>query len=279
MSGTHVTDAHAAHGADAGRSRAVARRTPPGALRRLTLAEGRLLLRDRGTAFFGLLFPGVLLVALGLVMPWADQPFDPEDPVLGRVTAITAYAPIVLTLAIGTAALSTFPTVLGTYRDKGVLRRLSTTPVPPSFVLVAQLLVALASILVASALAVVLGALVLGISMPTRPLLVLLAFVLGATSALAVGCLIAARARSAGAATAAGMSAWVASMFFAGVWLPLPLMPAVVQTISAWTPVGAASQAMAAGWYGEGVPAQELLVMAAWTLVCVPVAARTFRWS
>ncbi|WP_199423279.1 ABC transporter permease [Actinotalea solisilvae] len=259
--------------------RTAPRRTPPGALRRLTLVEGRLLLRDRGTAFFGLLFPGILLTALGLVMPWADQPFDPDDPVLGRVTAITAYAPIVLTLAIGTAALSTFPTVLGTYRDKGVLRRLSTTPVPPAFVLVAQLLVALASILVASALAVVLGAVVLGITLPSRPLLVALAFVLGATSALAVGCLIAARARTAGAATAAGMAAWVASMFFAGVWLPLPLMPEVVRVISAWTPVGAASQAMASGWYGDGVPLQELLVMAAWTLVCVPVAARTFRWA
>ncbi|MBX9244711.1 ABC transporter permease [Actinotalea ferrariae] len=254
-------------------------RTPSGALRRLTLVEGRLLVRERGTAFFGLLFPGVLLTVLGLVMPWADEPFDAEDPVLSQITAITAYAPIVLTLAIGTAALSTFPTVLGTYRDKGVLRRLSTTPVPPSYVLVAQLLVALASIVFAAVLAVVLGAAVLGIGMPTRPLLVVAAFVLGATSALALGCLIAARARTAGAATAAGMVAWVASMFFAGVWLPLPLMPEIVRTLSSWTPVGAASQAMAAGWYGVGVPLQELLVMAGWTAVCVPLAARFFRWS
>lgn len=275
MSATRTTD----RGPASPPARPAARRVLAGALRRLTLVEARLLLRDRGTAFFGLLFPGVLLTALGLVMPWADQPFDPDDPVLSQVTGITAYAPIVLTLAIGTAALSTFPTVLGTYRDKGVLRRLSTTPVPPSRVLVAQLLVALGSIVVASLLAVVLGVVVLDIALPARPLLVVLAFVLGATSALAVGCLIAARARTAGAATAAGMAAWVASMFFAGVWLPLPLMPEVVRQISAWTPVGAASQALASGWYGVGVPAQELLVMAAWTLVCVPVAARTFRWS
>lgn len=253
--------------------------TTPAVLARLTTVEAKLLLRDRGTAFFAILFPGVLLTVLGLVMPWADAPFDETDPVLSQVTAITAYAPIVLALAVGTAALQTFPTVMGTYRDKGVLRRLSTTPVPPSRVLVAQLLVALGSIVVAGVLAVVLGRVVLGISMPDRPLLVVAAFVLGATSALALGCLIAARARTAGAATAAGMVAWIASMFFAGVWLPLPLMPEIVATLSSWTPIGAASQAMADGWYGTAMPTQELLVMAGWTAVCVPLAARFFRWS
>ncbi len=251
----------------------------PHVLLRLTAVEARLLLRERGTAFFGLLFPAVLLVALGLVMPWADEPIDPADPALRGVTGITMYAPITLTLAIGTAALSTFPTVLGTYRDKGVLRRLSTTPLGASRVLVAQLAVALGSMLVAAVLAVVLGVVVVDVGLPRRPALVVAVFVLAATSALALGSLIAARARTAGAATAAGMVAWVASMFFAGVWLPLPLMPDVVQTVSAWTPVGAASQAMATAWYGTGLPALELLVMTGWTLVCVPLAARFFRWS
>ena len=87
------------------------------------------------------------------------------------------------------------------------------------------------------------------------------------------------RAPTVGVATGVGMIAYVTSMFFAGVWMPLPLMPEAVQAISAWTPVGAASQAMAVGWYGSGVPTFELLVMAGWALVCVPVAARLFRWS
>ena len=252
--------------------------TRTAALARLTAVEARLLLRDRGTAFFGLLFPAVLLTVLGLVMPWAQEPSDLVDPGLGPVSGITTYAPVVLTLAIGTAALSTFPTVLGTYRDRGVLRRLSTTPLPPSRILVAHVLVALGSILTASLLAVVIGGLVVDVALPERPLLVALISLLAAASALAVGCLIAARARSAAAATAAGMIAWVASMFFAGVWLPLPLMPDAVAAIGAWTPVGAASQALATGWYGAGVPLLELLVMAAWTLVCVPLAARSFRW-
>ncbi len=253
--------------------------TSPQVLARLTAVEARLYVREPSTVFFGLIFPALLLTVLGLVMPWADEPFDSADPVLARVTAITGYTPIVLALAIATVSFSTFPAVIATYRDKGVLRRLSTTPLPPSRVLVAQILVNVATLIAASALAVVAGVVVLDISLPGDPAVVLGAFVLGATSSIAVGCLIAARAPTAGAATGIGMLAYFASLFFAGVWMPLPLMPQVVQTISAYTPVGAASQAMAVGWYGDGVPLLELLAMAAWTVVCVPLAARLFRWT
>jgi len=75
------------------------------------------------------------------------------------------------------------------------------------------------------------------------------------------------------------MSVYFVSLFFAGVWLPLPLMPEVVQTIAGYTPLGAASEAMAAAWYGQPVDGAPFLVMAGWTLVGVPVAARFFRWS
>lgn len=251
----------------------------PRVLARLTAVEARLYAREPSAVFFGLVFPALLLTVLGLVMPWADEPFDAADPVLSRVTAISAYTPIVLALAIATVAFSTFPAVIAGYREKGVLRRLSTTPLPPSRVLAAQLVVSVGTLVAASALAVALGVGVLDIALPRDPALVLAAFVLGSTSALAVGCLIAARAGTAAAATGVGMIAYFASLFFAGVWMPLPLMPDVVQTISAYTPVGAASQAMAVGWYGTGVPALELAVMAAWTIVCVPLAARLFRWT
>ena len=251
----------------------------PQVLVRLTTVEGRLLARDRSALFFGLVFPALLLTVLGLAMPWADEPFDASDPVLSRVTAITAYTPIVLALAVATVAFSTFPTAVATYREKGVLRRLSTTPLPPSRVLVAQLAVSVALLLAAAVLAVAAAVAVLDVTLPRRPFLVLGALVLGATSALSVGCLIAARARTAATATGVGMLAYAGSLFLAGVWMPLPLMPQVVQTISAYTPVGAASQVLATGWYGDGLPARELAVMTLWTVVCVPLAARLFRWT
>lgn len=247
-------------------------------LAKVTATEARLYLREPAAVFFGLFFPSVLLLALGLLMPWADETFDATDPVLSQITAITGYTPIVLALAIGTVAYSTFPPTMATYREKGVLRRLSTTPLPPSRLLVAQITVNVAMLLVAAGLAIAGAAAVLGISMPADPLVVLLAFVAGAASSMAVGALIAAVAPTTGAATGAGMLIYMTSLFFAGVWFPLPLLPDVVQTISRATPLGAASQALAAGWYEGRFPAVELLVMAAWTVVVIPVAAKLFRW-
>lgn len=61
--------------------------------------------------------------------------------------------------------------------------------------------------------------------------------------------------------------------------MPLPLMPEVVQTISRFTPLGAASQALAAGWYESTFPGVELLVIAVWTAVLTPLAARLSRWT
>src|SRR5665811_1253024 len=194
-------------------------------LARLTAIEGRLFLREPMAVFFGLIFPLVLLVALGLLMPWADQPFDLEDPVLSRISGITVYLPIVLALAIGTVAYTSFPQMMATYREKGALRRLSTTPLPPSRLLVAQLLVNLGMLLVASTAAVVAGVLLLDVSLPTDPVVVVVAFVLAAVSSMAVGSLIAARAPTMAAATGVGMPVYFVSMFFAGVWMPLPLMP------------------------------------------------------
>ncbi|GEN81034.1 ABC transporter permease [Actinotalea fermentans] len=259
-------------------SGAVGTARSPRVLAALTVSEARLYLREPSAVFFGLFFPAVLLLALGLLMPWADQPFG-EGPVLSEITAITGYTPIVLALAIGTVGYTTLPPVMGTYREKGVLRRLSTTPLPPSRLLVAQLLINLAMLVIASTLAVLGGALVLGVGMPRDVGVTLLAFVVGAAASMSVGLLIAAVAPTAGASTGTGMLVYMTSLFFAGVWFPLPLMPDVVQTISRFTPLGAASQALAAGWYEGTFPGVELVVMAVWTAVLVPLAAKLFRWT
>lgn len=249
------------------------------ALARMTLVEGRLLLRDPSVMFFSLLFPALLLTVLGLAMPWADEPYDEQDPLLSQVTAITGYTPIVLSLAIATVALSTYPATIATYRQRGVLRRLSTTPVGPGRLLVAQVLVNLAALVAAAVLAVAAGFVVLDIAAPEQPLVLAGVFLLAVLAVFAMGSLVAALAPNAAAANGWGMVLYFVSLFFAGVWLPLPVMPDVVQEIASWLPLGAASQAMTAAWVGQPFPTQQVLVLAGWTLLVTPVAARLFRWS
>ena len=125
-------------------------------------------------------------------------------------------------------AISVLPSYLATYREKGILRRLSTTPVRPSRLLQAQL---------AMGLAMALGAVTLVIGRrrrrrstppcPSSPLGFLVAFVLAAASLFAVGLLVAAVAPSGKAAAGIGTVLFFPLMFFAGLWVPREAMPDV----------------------------------------------------
>ena len=68
-------------------------------------------------------------------------------------------------------------------------------------------------------------------------------------------------------------------MFFAGLWLPRELMPAVLLDISNYTPLGAAVEAMQDSMLGGTLPAAPLLVLAAYALVFGFLARRFFRWE
>ena len=55
-------------------------------------------------------------------------------------TALAVFIlPIALVIVIAMMAITVFPVTLSTYRERGVLRRLATTPVHPLSVLLAQL--------------------------------------------------------------------------------------------------------------------------------------------
>ena len=247
------------------------------ALRALTVAEARMYVRDPSNAFFALAFPTVLLLALGLVMPGMKEPLT-EVPGMAHLRLIDLFVPITTALAMATVSLTTLPSVFGAYREQGVLRRLSTTPLPASRLLVAQVLVNVAALVAAVLVALLTARLVLGIAAPEQPLLVVGVFLLGAVQMVALGCLLAALVPSAGAANGAGMLLYFPMLFFAGVWLPGPLMPDGLAQVSGFVPLGAAAQSLDEAWFGTGLPAQQVIVMVVWTLVLVPLAARLFRW-
>ena len=68
-------------------------------------------------------------------------------------------------------------------------------------------------------------------------------------------------------------------MFFAGLWLPIPNMPATLQHISHATPLGAAVLALTAATMGSFPTALQLVTMAGWAVAFGLAAARFFRWE
>ncbi len=241
--------------------------------------HGRLFLREPARVFVALVFPALLLVAVGYLMPGMLDPMSDVGPVYTGLRPVDVYMPAVLALAIGTVALVTFPPNFGVYREKGVLKRLAITPMPASHLIVAEITANLVALTAGVVVALVVGLAVVSIPVPEQPLVVIAAFLLGAVQMMGLGALIAAWAPSTGAATGVGMVAYFPMLFFAGIWLPGPVMSDTLQTISTYVPLGATAQALTVGWFESGFPTLQFAVMIAWAVVSLVLATRLFRWT
>jgi len=102
---------------------------------------------------------------------------------------------------------------------------------------------------------------------------------MAAAALLGAGLLIAALAPTGRVARGIGVLLFYAMMFFAGLMLPIPNMPAILQHISHATPLGAAVPALTAAAEGSWPTALQLLTMAGWAVAFGLAAARFFRWE
>jgi ABC-2 type transport system permease protein len=245
------------------------------ALVALVKTQSRVVSREPVACFFGLVFPALLLVVIGSVFPGATDP----NTELGGFSLVEIYAPVSIAFGLTTVALSLLPTTLGGDREKGILRRLSTTPAHPRTMVAAHLVVQLSVATIATVATVLIGLLVFGISPPESPVWFLVSYALGAVSLLGVGLLIGAVVPTAGSGQSIGMLLYLPLLFFAGVYVPLEVMPDGVRTVSGYTPSGAAVQALSASWSG-GVPeASALVVMALYAVIAGSLAVWLFRWD
>jgi ABC-2 type transport system permease protein len=244
-------------------------------LSKLTMNEARLLLRDPLILFLALALPVVILLAFGL----PDFARVPSPDLGGRRAIDTVLPSVALAISVGILAVFSLPGYLATYREKGVLRRLATTPARPLLLLVAQLLVSMALVLVSLALVLGVGLAALGMAAPRSIGWFALTFVLGSASMFAVGLVVAAIAPSARAAGGLGWLVFFPLAFLAGVYLPRNLMPDLLARVGDFTPLAAFRESVQDAWVGATPRALHLLVMAATIVLAGAAAARLFRWE
>lgn len=252
------------------------------ALVKVVKVETKLFLRDSATVVFGVLFPAVLLLGLGAIPTLREPSSD-----IGGLRPIDIWAPTALVFGMVMIAVQHVPAVIATYRERGILRRLSTTPAHPRSVLLAQMIVAFASVVVSAALMIFVAWAVLDIAPPERPLQFVVAFIVGYAALLGLGMISAAVARTSSAANQIGTLLFVALMFFGGAFLPRVVMPDVLREVGEFIPPGL--QALTTAWSAEagevtgtagGQPFWlQIAIMAGIAGTAIAIAAKLFRWE
>jgi len=227
----------------------------------MTLVAGtevRLMTREWAAMVFAFAFPALLMLILAGV-------FGTEASAeYGGVTPAAYYVADYVAVPLGALSLIGLPVMIASYRERGVLRRFEAAGVPSLTVIGGQAIV--------SALLVVLGAaVVLAVAAPTYgvPAIqdaprVVVGFVLGTVTMLAVGVALGLVTRSARSAQALGLLAFFPMWLLGAGGPPRSVMPDVMGRISDVLPLGHVASAIREPWLGTGASADNLLALACW---------------
>ena len=241
---------------------------------KLTVIELKLLAREPVQAFFTVLFPTILVVILGGI-----PAFRRANPDLGGSRVIDIYVGIAVALTVAMLGLQVTPMTLATYRERGILKRLATTPARPQMLLAAQLTAALLTAILSSALVIAVGRIAFDVPLPAQLAGFILAFLLAALGVFAIGLFISSLAPTGKAANSIGTLLFFPSMFFAGLWTPREVFPHTLQRIGDFTPLGAGERALHDAMTGHWPSLLSATVLVGYLAVFGLGAARLFRWS
>ncbi|WP_028065954.1 ABC transporter permease [Solirubrobacter soli] len=236
--------------------------------------EAKLVLREPIGIGFSIVLPLVLLLVFGL----PDSARRPDPNLDGKVPIDTVMPSLALALSFGMLAVFMLPGFMTDYRSRGILRRLSTTPVHPAKLLGAQLTVQAAVALASLPLVLAVGA-AMGMDAPKHPLALAVALIVGGAALFSLGSLVAALAPDPRVGWVGSAVIFFPSLFLAGVWLPKEQMPDWLARAGDFTPLGGFRTSVQDAWTGHALDPLILLALAATAVAVSALAARVFRWE
>jgi ABC-2 type transport system permease protein len=223
-------------------------------------------------------FAGLGLPIGLLVLFWWIGTVAPGGVANTGLTVLDLYIPTVLVVAYIVLAMIGLPVTFARDREIGWLRRVSTTPIPPSRLLAAQLVLNFIIAVAATAIVIVAGTALFG-----APLRVGIEFVgialLSIVEMFSLGLLVAALAPSQIGAQAMAGGLVFPLFFLSGLWVQPVQVGGVLQTIMYYSPAGAAVRALLYTIFNATPPDTTILAMAVYAVIFAFVAVRYFRWE
>ncbi|HVB13412.1 MAG TPA: ABC transporter permease [Candidatus Dormibacteraeota bacterium] len=239
----------------------------------LLKVQAKLNLREPYALGPGVGIPVILLVVFGFISKQV-----PGNVANSGLTVIDLYVPTLMVISFIAIAIS-LPATLVRDREIGWLRRISTTPVHPSRLLGAQLIVDLVLAAVAVVIIIVGGTVIFGAGLTVSIPFFMLSVALAVVEIFSLGLVVVALVRTQTQASLVGGVLFFALLFLSGLWLQPVLVSQPLRDVMWYSPSGAAVRAILYSVFNSRPPVTTLLTLAGYTLVFAFVAIRYFRWE
>jgi ABC-2 type transport system permease protein len=246
------------------------------------ILEVREFFRQRETVVFTVAFPVILLLIFGSILTF---------PIEGGINFTQYFAPGIMAVGLFGASFQTLAIQIAIERDKGILKRLEGTPMPPASYFIGKGILVLVSVLlevfILLAISVALGK----VSLPTdwhRWVTMAWVTLLGVAAGSILGIAFSSLARNAKSAPAVVTPVALILQFISGVYFVFTGFPKFLQYTGAFFPLKWIAQGYRSVFLPESYAYQEpahswehgriALVLGAWAVVGLLFAIRTFRW-
>lgn len=239
----------------------------------LLKVQGKLAVREPIGLFGGLALPAVLLAVFGFISQANPGPVGDSG-----LSVIDVWTPTILVLSFVFISVS-LPNTLVRDREIGWLRRISTTPLHPSRLLAAQLIIDL--ILAAAAIVIVIleARFVFGASLHVQILPFAVSLILAIIELFALGLVLVALMPSQAVAQPVAGVITFGLMFLSGLWVNPSQIGDPLRTIMYYSPSGAAVKAVLDSAFNGSLSYAGLLTMAVYAVIFGFIAIRSFRWE
>jgi ABC-2 type transport system permease protein len=235
--------------------------------------------REPASVFFTAILPLIFLVLFVAIFGNDTTRVNGHE-----IKTATYYLPAILALALVNATFVNLTIWVTIARDRGQLKRLRATPIPPWAVVAGRALSALAIAAVMTVVVCGAGVVLYGISLPDNALPgALLTLVVSVLAFAALGFAAAALVPSENAAPPIANAMVLPLEFISGIFVPSDQIPKWMLDIASVFPIKPAFDALLHAFdphtTGAGVLWGKLAILAAWGVVGTAVALRFFRWA
>ncbi len=239
--------------------------------------ERKMFWRNPASAGFTFAFPLMFLVIFAAIYG-----NDRIRLAHGTVRFAQYYVPAIVAFGVISACYSNLAFSISVRRDRGTLKRVRGTPLPPAVYLSGIVGNAVFVATILTALTITLGLTAYGVTLPHRYLALILTVALGAFCFTACGAAVATFIPNEDAAPAIVNFVMFPLLFISGVFGRIA-NTSVPGRIAAVFPVRHLAQQIVAVFdpttRGTGVSGVHVAVLVAWGIAALVVAAKRFRWD